>query len=421
MGKNKIQRQGVSLQKLRQMEDSLAKDRSLFRTLVDNLPNQIYVKDTRGRFVFVNPSCSKVMGAKDTKEMIGKTDFDYLQVEKAKKYYAEEQKIIRTGKPVISRERDYDVPSTNGYFMATKIPWRDNKGNIIGTIGINHEITKIKQAEEELRKARCELENRVEQRTAELKKTNLELRNEIAERKKAQDKLLIYQEQLRSLASELSLSEERIRRQMATNVHDRIGQTLAISKIKLESVRESVSSQELSKSLKEISGLISQTIESTRSLTFELSPPVLYELGFEAAVEWLVRHTEEQHGLSARFKDDGKYKPLDDNIKILLFQGVRELLVNTAKHSEAKKVTVSIRRVKNEIRVSVEDDGVGFDASQVQLRKYRKGGFGLFNIRERLRHIGGFVDIDSKSSHGTRVTLSAPISHQKNKRGGTKK
>jgi PAS domain S-box-containing protein len=421
MEKNKIQRQAASLQKLKQMEDSLAKDSSLLRILVDNLPHQIFVKDTNSAFVFTNPSCAKLVNAKTPEAMTGKTDFDYLSRERAEKNYAEEQKILQTGKPVISREGYKFSSGQKRYFLVTKVPWRDNSGNIIGIIGINHEITKIKQIEEELQKARHELKSRVEQRTTELKKTNRELRNEIAERKKAQDKLLIYQEQLRSLASELSLSEERIRRQMATNVHDRVGQTLAISKIKLESMRESVSSQELAKSLEEISRLISQAIESTRSLTFELSPPVLYELGFEAAVEWLVRHTEEQHGLAARFKDDGKYKPLDDNVRILLFQGVRELLVNAAKHSKAKRVTVSIRRVKNEIQVSIEDDGIGFDASRVHLRKYTKGGYGLFNIRERLKHIGGHVEIDSKTGHGTRVTLSVPTGHQKNKTGGTKK
>jgi signal transduction histidine kinase len=251
-------------------------------------------------------------------------------------------------------------------------------------VGFFTDITERKKAEEELKKARDELEIRVEQRT----------------------------EELRSLTSELSLAEERLRRRIATDIHDHIGQNLAISKIKLESLAESMSSPELAEALEEIHNLVAQAIESTRSLTFELSPPVLYELGFEAAMEWLVRQMRKRHGLSTEFKGDGRAKLLDNDVRVLLFQAVRELLVNVAKHAKARNVAVSTRRVGNEIRVNVEDDGVGFDISRVTSQEYKAGGFGLFSIRERLGLIGGHLDIESKPRHGTKVTLVAPINHK---------
>ena len=227
---------------------------------------------------------------------------------------------------------------------------------------------------------------------------------DITERKKAEEKLLVYQQQLRSLALQLSLSEERVRRRTATEVHDNLGQNLAIIKIKLDSLRKSIPGEQGAQAVDEISGLMADTINSVRSLTFELSPPVLYELGFEAAVEWLVRQMRERDSLPAEFRDDGRPKPLDEEVRVLLFQSVRESLVNITKHAKASKVTVAISRSDNQIHISIVDDGVGFDVT-----KMRSGGFGLFSISERLNYIKGKFDIETRPGGGTRVFLAAPL------------
>jgi signal transduction histidine kinase len=186
-------------------------------------------------------------------------------------------------------------------------------------------------------------------------------------------------------------------------------------KIKIETLRESMKSSKLSESCGQISELISQTIESSRTLTFDLSPPVLYELGFEAAIDWLVRKTRQQHGVSADFEGDGQAEPMDDDVRVLLFQVVRELLVNVAKHAHARNVKVWTQRAGDEIIVGVEDDGVGFDTKAARSDGYGTGGFGLFSIRERLGHIGGHVNIESGPKKGTRVTLAAPADHGEKK------
>jgi PAS domain S-box-containing protein len=260
---------------------------------------------------------------------------------------------------------------------------------------------KIK-SDEALRKARDELERRVHERTAELVKANEALQAEIAER-------LHYQSQLRSLASELSLAEERERRRIATELHDNIVQTLAVSKIKLSALREVGSSVEFSEPLQNILELLNQAIQDTRSLTFELSPPILYELGFVPAVEWLAEKYEKQHNILTKVEDDRLLKPLDADVRIVLFQTVRELLNNVVKHARAKKVEICIKRMKSNIQVHVEDDGVGFDISETHLRMENSSGFGLFNIRERLDHLGGHFEIKSNKGQGTRVILHAPL------------
>jgi PAS domain S-box-containing protein len=231
---------------------------------------------------------------------------------------------------------------------------------------------------------------------------------DITARKQAEAKLLSYQSQLRSLASEVSMSEERERRRMAEYLHNYIGQTLALCKIKLGTPPESASDESRKRHTDEIRALLDQMIHDTQSLTFDLSPPVLYELGFEDAIEWLTDQMQGQHNTVFSFQTDGQPKPLGSDIRVLLFHAVRELLVNTVKHAKAQEVTVSLERQDSQIIIRVEDDGTGFDRAADRSRD-SKGGFGLFNIRERIAYFGGRMDIESGNGFGTRVTLSAPL------------
>jgi len=229
-------------------------------------------------------------------------------------------------------------------------------------------------------------------------------------RKQAEERLLTYHNRLRSLASALSLAEEQERRRIATEVHEHIGQNLAFTKIKLGKVRELAPSDSFRNAVDEAIEVIDRTIEETRSLVFQVSSPILYELGFVAAVESLTQKSQEKHGIPIDFEDDGKSKPLSDDVRVLLFQAVRELLANVVRHAQAKTVEVSVVKKNDEILVDVKDDGIGFEPVEIGPAMGQDMRFGLFSIRERLESLGGGMKIASRRGRGTRVTLSAPLS-----------
>ncbi len=232
---------------------------------------------------------------------------------------------------------------------------------------------------------------------------------DISERRAAERERLDYQRRLRSLASELSLAEERERRRIATGLHDHACQTLVLSKMKLERLRMSLPS-EASDAITDICRTLDETIESVREMTFDLSSPALYRFGLEAALKELLKDKlKTEYGIRCTFHDDGLAKPLAEDVRILLFQSVRELLVNIIKHARARQVTLDIGRVNHSIRIVVADDGVGFDVAGVLAVPPGRQGFGLFNIRERMDFIGGTLRIDSQPGHGSRFALLAPL------------
>jgi signal transduction histidine kinase len=231
----------------------------------------------------------------------------------------------------------------------------------------------------------------------------------VVERAKAGRAMKEYQTQLRTLASQLSLAEQQERLRIATALHDSIGQNLAMTKMKLSAIRQLPLPDDMVPEIQQLRNLLDETIRSTRSLSFDLSPPILHDLGLEAALDWLAERAEQEHSINIEFQDDGSDKPLDESLRNLLFTMVRELVMNIVKHAKANSAKISVWREGNQIQIEVQDQGCGFDVSKAVSDRNKAGGFGLFSIRERLRYFGGRLAIQSNPGNGTRVRLTAPL------------
>jgi len=220
---------------------------------------------------------------------------------------------------------------------------------------------------------------------------------------------IIREKQLTGLTHQLIQTEERERRRIAVNLHDHIGHALSNIMLKLGTFKQSFPASNSADMIDDISTIVEQCIEDTHSLTFDISPPILYDLGMEEALDWLAEQTQTKHNIMIRFEDDEQDKPLDESVRVLLFQAARELLFNMVKHSQATLATVSIERIDQNIKIVIEDNGIGFDPSAERYRANKKGGFGLFSIKERLAQLGGRFKIDSTPGKGARITIISPM------------
>ncbi len=228
---------------------------------------------------------------------------------------------------------------------------------------------------------------------------------DITERKQAEAKVMEYQDQLKSLASQLTLTEERLRRHVATQLHDMISQSLAMTKLEVASLRQGSTDAALCARLDYIEEMLSQTLTDSRHLTSTLSYPTLDVLGFETAVEkWLEDEIHAKYDLATLYEDDGQDKPLDEDVRAVLFRGVRELLMNVIKHARARQVCVSLTRRNNHIMVSIQDDGIG--SEQISPQDY---GFGLMSIQEALHRLAGELMIETEPGCGFKAMLMAPL------------
>lgn len=242
--------------------------------------------------------------------------------------------------------------------------------------------------------------------------TSARLIGAIVEREMVERSLHEHQQRLRSLASELSKSEEDTRRKIAVELHDHIGHDLTLTKMKAETLCDELTSTELFDNINEIVDSLVKSIKDVGSFTFELSPTILYESGLEAAIEWLADRFERQLGITCRFNGDGENQSLPSDFQVLLFRCLRELLMNVRKHAHAKTVSITAAKDSTCYKVTIEDDGIGFEPCSVDMpdSNSTSGGFGLFSIIERLNYQGGSVEIDSQPGKGTRITLTVPLS-----------
>jgi PAS domain S-box-containing protein len=232
--------------------------------------------------------------------------------------------------------------------------------------------------------------------------------HDITEQIKAENEILENQRSLRALAAELQIVEEQERRRIAQDLHDSIGQILSFSGRELKNLQKSVS-EKAAKTLQEVANQLDNAVEQTRTLSFDLSPSTLYDLGLEVAIEDLLDRISQKRNIKCHFKSCESAKPLADDVKVLLYRSARELLINAVKHANASFLKVSLSRSRSDICIKVEDDGRGFDTSILESGSKKAKGFGIFSIRERLNHIGGHMRIESAEGKGTRAILTAPL------------
>lgn len=237
---------------------------------------------------------------------------------------------------------------------------------------------------------------------------------DITEENRKEEKLEQYRRKLRALAAELTVVEARERRAIAAQLHENLGQVLATAKMKIAPLRVALAhgNPQAEERVSEVQGLVEEALEQTRSLTYELSPPILYQLGLEAALKWLAEKFARQHRFRVTFSRLGESAALDEETSVVLFSAVRELLVNVAKHAQARVVDVRLRWFEDSIEVLVHDDGRGF-ASHVAANgagvSESRDGFGLFNIQERVSDLGGRLRLRSEPGKGAAVKIRLPL------------
>ena len=239
------------------------------------------------------------------------------------------------------------------------------------------DISNLRKAEEALLKANAELESRTKQ--------------------------------LRLLAAELTRTEQRERMRLSQLLHDGLQQHLLAAKMQLGGVTELIGDVDLKKAAGEIEKIIGESVQLSRSLSAALSPPILHEAGLSEGLEWLIRWMREKHNFNVDLSIE-THPELPKDVKLFVFESVRELLLNAVKHSKVRRARVSLKQVNGVgLLITVSDDGAGFDPGQLKPAG-EEGGFGLFSVRERIGLIGGSVEIDSAPGKGSRVALTVPHS-----------
>jgi PAS domain S-box-containing protein len=359
-----------TITKREETEASLRASEAKFRGLVESSSDWIWELNADGVYTYASPQVEAILGFRP-EEVVGKSPFDLMPPEEARRVKEVFADVAGNGTFFVALENvNLHKDGRHITLETSGIPVLDEAGKVTGYRGVDRDIS---------------------------------------ERKRAERQFLQNQAQLKSLASELVLAEERERSRIAVYLHDDVCQCLAFAKMKLQLVNASLSDQTQRTELTEAINSVTRVLEEVQTLTFELHSPLLAEFGLAAAISnWATDQIELKHGIRTAFTDDGQAKPLDDEIQALLFRSVRELLINVVKHSRAKQVSISVRGDGEEILICLEDDGIGFAPNKVVIGK-ETGGFGLFSIRERLNQMGGSLEIDSRPGQGCRSILRAPL------------
>jgi|GEM_PF-1419811 signal transduction histidine kinase len=274
---------------------------------------------------------------------------------------------------------------------------------------LRQQIIQRQQVENALQLINEELELRVQNRTLELAKINEELKSEIAERKRVDEVQLRTQERLQTLSGKLIEAQESERRRLARELHDEIGQTLTAVKINLQTLQHLSSLNEITLPLQDSIGIVEVALQQVRSLSLDLRPSLLDDLGLVVALRWYVNRQTQRTGIIGEFVAKPLQTKLLPNLETTCFRIVQEALTNVARHADAQKVTVELWQEETQLHLVIKDDGIGFDVCAARERATRGESLGLLGMEERVLLVGGQIHIKSMHHHGTEIHACFPV------------
>ena len=225
-------------------------------------------------------------------------------------------------------------------------------------------------------------------------------------------------QQLRALATELNLAEQQERKRLAVELHDHLQHLLVLGKLKIgQGKRYAPPNPVLIDALKQVDQVLSDALGYTRTLVAELSPAVLRDHGLLAALQWLSEYMQKRSVTVTVSMPEELHLTLPEDQALLLFQSVRELLINTSKYAGTGAATVTVECRDDQLRIQVRDEGAGFDVGATTVAAVPSIGglsfkFGLLSILERMQALGGSFDIQSAPGQGVTATLTLPLSQR---------
>jgi PAS domain S-box-containing protein len=354
----------------RRAEEALRESQARFASFMRHAPGTAVMRDFKGRFLFANEAWERLQ-RRTRKEWEGKTIAEVWPPHVAAKFYEGDLKVVAQGKPLQTIE---EIPQEDGIhnWLVTRfsIPDQEGRAALIGEVGLD--ITLRRRAEEALRES---------------------------------------EQRLRFLTSQLLSAQERERKRISMELHDELGQSLAVLKLQIRAIERGLGDdqQDLREECLELLLYLDGVIDDIRRLSRDLSPAILEDLGLQSALKYLINEVSKHYTVSLAFEVEDLDQLFPAEAQIIIYRIFQECLTNISKHAGATEVSITVKEHDGLIFLLIEDNGAGFDPALVLARRAVSRGLGLAALDERTRMLGGTLEIRSRPGAGTRKTFVIPV------------